>query len=142
MKYKLILLLLVALLTAGLLPVSAQDIDCEIDVWVFNEDYFLGHDEPQYQVDYHFLCKKGLWIHCKNLDALDYLPISSNYFWHEEDSYTLTSKKFIWTYPEKKVGNNCVSLWYGVAPSLPLKIPTSWYNRIIGKRILWGDVDP
>jgi len=91
-----------------ILKVLEMGFDCEIDVWVVDERYFLGHDEPQYEVDYHFLCKKGLWIHCKNLEALDYLPINSNYFWHEEDCYTLTSKRFIWTYPEKKVGNNCV----------------------------------
>lgn len=91
-----------------ILKVLKMGFDCEVDVWLTQGSFYLGHDEPQYKIDYSFLCKEGLWIHCKNLEALESVPISSNYFWHEEDCYTLTSKKFIWTYPEKKVGKRAV----------------------------------
>ncbi len=31
-----------------------------------------------------------------------------NFFWHENDKYTLTSKNFIWTYPGEKTGGNSI----------------------------------
>ena len=32
--------------------------DVEIDVWLIDGNFFLGHDEPQYQVHGTFLMKK------------------------------------------------------------------------------------
>jgi hypothetical protein len=77
--------------------------DCEIDLWVFDGRLYLGHDGPQYNVTDQFIKETGLWIHCKNLDAMAYCQndIKLNYFWHENDTYTLTSKGFIWAYPGK-----------------------------------------
>jgi hypothetical protein len=77
--------------------------DCEIDLWVFDDRLYLGHDGPQFNVTEQFLKQPGLWIHCKNLSALAYCQndIKLNYFWHENDTYTLTSKGFIWAYPGK-----------------------------------------
>ena len=44
--------------------------DVEIDIWHVNCKWYLGHDEPKYEVtDYSFLQKDGLWIHAKNGDA-------------------------------------------------------------------------
>jgi len=82
--------------------------DCEIDLWQKDSCFFLGHDYPQYKIDFSFLYNKGLWIHCKNLEALVNCPPSCNYFWHENDDYTLTSKKIIWTFPGKRVEKRCV----------------------------------
>ena len=80
--------------------------DVEVDVRYDcgQEKLFLGHDEPQYTVSWNWLAKrkKYLWIHCKNLDALHEFSFGTsgfNYFWHQEDYYTLTSKNYIWTYP-------------------------------------------
>ena len=80
-----------------------QGFDCEIDVWYKDQQFFLGHDFPDYQVSFDFLLQKGLWLHAKNLDALYVLGANSqmNYFWHQEDDFTLTSKNYIWTYPGK-----------------------------------------
>jgi hypothetical protein len=77
--------------------------DCEIDLWVFDDRLYLGHDGPQFNITEQFLKQPGLWIHCKNLSALAYCQndIKLNYFWHENDAYTLTSKGFIWAYPGK-----------------------------------------
>ena len=63
----------------------------------------MGHDIPEYAIHPTFLDQKGLWIHCKNLDSLNICTNKQNYFWHERDSYTLTSKNFIWTFPNKIV---------------------------------------
>lgn len=82
--------------------------DCEVDVWCIDGVFFLGHDEPQYPIDPYFLQQKGLWLHCKNFSALEACPENSNYFWHEADRHTLTSKKFIWTYPENITGEKSI----------------------------------
>jgi hypothetical protein len=31
-----------------------------------------------------------------------------NYFWHQSDDYTITSKGYFWTYPGKKISNKSV----------------------------------
>jgi hypothetical protein len=77
-----------------------QNYDCEIDLWVVNSELYLGHDEPQYLVDEQFINQMRLWIHAKNLAAFRWLRNThTNYFWHENDQYTLTSHQWIWTFP-------------------------------------------
>lgn len=79
---------------------TLEDFDCEIDLWVINNNLFLGHDEPQYAINEDFLSNKGLWIHAKNIEALDFLNGKKlNYFWHQEDKATITSLGYIWCYP-------------------------------------------
>lgn len=81
--------------------------DVEIDIWVFDNKIFLGHDkENLVQIDLKYIeeKKKVFWIHTKNFEALDFfskLEIKEelNYFWHQEDNYTLTSKNIPWIYP-------------------------------------------
>jgi hypothetical protein len=78
--------------------------DCEIDLWCLEKKFFLGHDGPQYSIGEKFLfdLSSKLWIHCKNLEALQFVSEnkgSLNGFWHQEDSYTLTTNGYIWTYP-------------------------------------------
>jgi len=80
--------------------------DVEVDIWFSTQTkkFFLGHDKPEYQIDVFWLAKNinKLWIHCKNIEALYEFSANMsgyNYFWHDTDKYTLTSKKYIWTYP-------------------------------------------
>jgi hypothetical protein len=86
--------------------------DVEIDVWMIKENFYLGHDEPQYKINRDFLLdnSKKLWCHAKNLNALkDMLSLAVlNCFWHQEDNFTVTSKKIIWTYPGFEVTDNSV----------------------------------
>lgn len=80
-----------------------EGFDVEIDMWVVNKEMYLGHDEPQYQVDWGYLArhKDSLWIHAKNFEALTSLNnYYFNYFWHDMDRYCITSKSFIWTHPD------------------------------------------
>jgi hypothetical protein len=85
-----------------ILTVCNQGFDCEIDLWFVNSQLYLGHDEPQYKISHDFISNNNLWIHAKNLDALHFLSTTTfNYFWHQTDDFTLTSKGFIWTYPGK-----------------------------------------
>lgn len=72
--------------------------DCEIDIWRIDDQLWLGHDEPQYVTSLSFLTQyhNGLWIHCKNIEALIYLKDDFNCFFHDKDLYTLTSRGHIW----------------------------------------------
>lgn len=73
--------------------------DCEIDVWLIAGKLFLGHDEPQYEIDIDFLLenKDKLWVHCKNTEAFpEMLKAHMNCFYHDKDTYTLTGAGYIW----------------------------------------------
>lgn len=80
--------------------------DVEIDVRMIDGVLFLGHDEPQYGTTQDWLNKRSdkLWIHCKNIEAIEWFNgiYGFNYFWHDTDTVTLTSKGFVWTYPGKQ----------------------------------------
>lgn len=84
-----------------------EGFDVEIDVWRIENNWFLGHDEPQYECDLSWLLDRSenLWCHAKNLEALhDMIHYPKlNCFWHQEDDYTLTSHGFIWTYPNQPI---------------------------------------
>ena len=89
--------------------------DVELDLWanLSNKKLFLGHDSPDHEISLNWLIerKNFIWIHCKNLDALNILTTDEknlNYFWHQEDDYTLTSKNYIWCYPSKKCSKNSI----------------------------------
>jgi len=85
-----------------------QGYNVEVDVW-FDDDkgWFLGHDYPQYTVDFQFLADSRFWIHCKNDKALYQMSkhkvTNLNYFWHQTDDFTLTSRNNVWCYPGKDV---------------------------------------
>ena len=82
--------------------------DVEIDLWRINSELFLGHDNAQYKINDSFLNlnKDKLWVHAKNLDCIAYLfNTDLNWFWHENDKFTLTSKNNIWCYPGTYISN-------------------------------------
>lgn len=92
--------------------------DCEIDVWYTNGDLILAHnltDDINYKVNDDFFKQKGLWCHAKNLEAINYLKnLDVNFFWHEDDQITITSKNWIWCHPninnEVKINNSIICL--------------------------------
>jgi hypothetical protein len=77
----------------------------EIDIWFIDDKWYLGHDNPTYEIKYHFLFDSRFWLHAKNGEAFDKLLNDKNYnfnvFWHTTEDWVLTSKKYIWTYPNK-----------------------------------------
>jgi len=78
----------------------AEHYDVEVDVWRSENKWYLGHDEPQYEIDSEFLVNERIWCHAKNLHAFqDLLVLDAHCFWHQKDDYTLTSSNFIWAYP-------------------------------------------
>jgi hypothetical protein len=79
--------------------------EVEIDMWWIEGRIYLGHDEPQYEVNDEWLGERidKLWVHCKNIELLSWIRNTSlHYFWHENDTVTLTSKNYIWAYPGKQ----------------------------------------
>jgi len=93
--------------------------------------------------------KDVLWIHCKNQEALEKLSTSSvkfNYFWHETDCYTLTSKGIGWVYPGMIPYSNSIIVMpenvnmyslqpeyiersYGICTDIPLFYRKKWRIR-------------
>ena len=71
----------------------SEGYDVEVDVWYVNGGFYLGHDKPQYKTNKIFLSNNHLWVHCKNVEALNQFRFDSsiNYFWHENDTVALTS---------------------------------------------------
>jgi len=86
--------------------------DVETDVWFIGNKFYLGHDNPSYEIDSQFLKNNNFWCHAKNIDALHEMLKCEDIhcFWHQEDDVTLTSRGYIWTYPSKELfkGSVCV----------------------------------
>lgn len=91
----------------------AKGYDVEVDIWYRDASFWLGHDEPQYQVDIKWFLEREpkLWIHCKNLEALfEVKKYALHYFWHENDTITLTSKNYVWAYPTATPIQNSIAV--------------------------------
>lgn len=92
--------------------------DCEIDIWCVADRLWLGHDRAEQEIEYNFLYPKmdKLWIHCKNIEAMLFFidknksGSSFNFFWHENDKYTLTSLGYVWAYPSRVVYENAINV--------------------------------
>lgn len=92
----------------------SKEYDVEIDVWYKDGVLWLGHDKPDYGVDFRWFRDRisKLWIHCKNIDTLNYFnkcEYEFNYFWHQEDDVTITSLGYFWTYPGKQLIENSIA---------------------------------
>ena len=76
-------------------------LDVEIDIMFIDGQCFLGHDVPMYPVEFSWLVARQhkLWIHCKNSQAFIWLcqiGAELNFFWHDTDKYTFTSRGTPW----------------------------------------------
>ena len=89
--------------------------DVEVDIWKVNDKFYLGHDTFQYEIDISWIDDRAhkLWVHCKNIEVLEFLNkynYDINYFWHKNDTVTLTSKNYIWAYPGKQSIKNSIAV--------------------------------
>ena len=96
---------------------KGYDVEIDLRIDESTKTLWLGHDTPDYKVTWYWLAQRlrNLWIHCKDYNTL--VELSShetskdngfdipaggcNFFWHQEDEYTLTSNNIIWAYPGK-----------------------------------------
>lgn len=91
------------------LLLAAENYYVELDVWFKDNEFWLGHDAPEYKVDLSFLKNDKFFCHAKNIEALHkMLENDVHCFWHEKDLVTMTSKKYVWKYPEVYF---CGKLW-------------------------------
>jgi hypothetical protein len=111
-----------------------EGFDVEIDVWLDKDGFYLGHDSPQYKVEFSFLRKTGLWIHCKHVEAMAVLSSFSeiNAFMHT-DGIIITPNRFLWTAPGLQLTSVSIAVmpetvpdWdiskaFGVCTDFPLK---------------------
>jgi glycerophosphoryl diester phosphodiesterase len=86
--------------------------DVEIDVWYHDDAFYLGHDEPDTECPLWLLNNEKIWVHAKNLPAIQKCIEAStpNFFWHQNDDYTLTNLGLIWTYPGKDLTNKSIAV--------------------------------
>ena len=100
--------------------VIQMDFDAEIDVWLVDDQWYLGHDNPQHEINFSFLRHEALWCHAKNLAALDTMLKDGKIhcFWHQEDDFTVTSRGIIWAYPGMDITSNAVAVMPADATSI------------------------
>jgi hypothetical protein len=85
--------------------------DVEVDVWNVDGNLYLGHDNPQHLITLDYLKNDNLWCHAKNKEALEImLKNNIHCFWHQNDQYTLTSKGYIWVYPDVSLLQNSIAV--------------------------------
>lgn len=105
--------------------------DAEIDLWVDRRGRMsLGHDGATDElVDKEFLLKPGLWVHCKNLNAIQALHYDQtlrkvNFFYHDSDPFVLTSRGYIWHHsscPPVRVSKKSIKVSLQVEPLTDLE---------------------
>lgn len=77
--------------------------EVEVDIRYINNEFWLGHDEPQYKIELSWikLRKDKIWFHCKDQNSsIKFLELNDNfkYFCHKNDDYVLTSTGNIWVH--------------------------------------------
>ncbi len=87
-----------------------QGYEVEVDIWLINDTWYLGHDQPQFYTNDKILNNDKIWFHAKNVQALDKMIDLKfkKFFWHDKDSFTLTSNGYIWTYPGETLTKNSI----------------------------------
>jgi hypothetical protein len=100
---------------SAILTARQQGYDVEIDLWFNNDGWWLGHDSPQYKIDFDWLRiidKKSyfdvhhVWIHAKTIQTLYQLRKmrwEGHVFFHEKDPTVLTNTGYLWTYPGQEL---------------------------------------
>lgn len=88
----------------------------EIDVWLVDNTWFVGHDKPDTFIDLEYLMNRAnyLWIHAKNKEAFEELVSLRKeghnlcVFWHTTEDYCFTSNLDVIVYPGKPLIENSV----------------------------------
>ena len=56
--------------------------EVEVDVWYKDNILWLGHDKPDYGVDFKWFRDRidKLWIHCNNIEAMEFFNVNFETF--------------------------------------------------------------
>jgi hypothetical protein len=79
-----------------------QGFDVKIDLWLENNELYLGDEKPEYKMEIDLLSTyhHKLWLHCHDLaiierfHGLDAMGVKLNYFYLNLDPITRTSKGY------------------------------------------------
>jgi hypothetical protein len=96
-----------------------QGFDVEVDVWVIDNNIFLGHDTPDHPITSSFLTERRnkLWCHAKNLESMTVLKtLDMNAFFHDTDAYVYTTKGFIWAHPTSEFSKDTICVMSSTNP--------------------------
>lgn len=107
--------------------------DAEIDVWFVYGQLYSGHDNPQYKIEKFFIFNSNLWVHCKNIEAMEFMSGKGlNAFAHDDD-IIITPNGYLWTAPGFPITSRSIavmpelasdwniSLACGVCTDFPIK---------------------
>ena len=98
----------------------AQNFDVEIDVWWVDDEFWLGHDNPQYDIGVDFLRQDGLWCHAKDIKTFyKLIEIGAHCFSHDQDEVALTTKGYLWS----TYGNQMTDKSICVMPPRNIELP-------------------
>lgn len=80
----------------------SKGFDVEIDIWNVGGHLYLGHDVGQYEVNLDWLTarKDRLWVHTKNILAVQFIMNSNlRFFFHEKERHTIIyNANLIWSH--------------------------------------------
>lgn len=101
--------------------------DVKIDVWILANLSIVasGNDKPEYILEPAFLLKNKdkLWFHCNNIEAIYALSNEGfRAFFHQNDDFTLTTNKKIWTFPGKQLTENSIAVLQGDISTSPYSL--------------------
>lgn len=88
--------------------------DVEVDIRYINDEFWLGHDFPQYKIELSWinLRKDKIWFHCKDQESsIKLIELNDGYkfFCHKNDDYVLTSDRYIWVHDlNSKINDKCI----------------------------------
>lgn len=89
----------------------ADGFDVEVDVWYYDNKFYLGHDTPNVEVSINYLTNRKIWCHAKSIQTLaKLLTTNAHCFWHQNDDTTLTSDRYMWTYPGKELTKQSIAV--------------------------------
>jgi len=100
--------------------------DIEVDMWLIDGKFWLGHDKPTDLLkDKSLLNSSKAWIHCKNLMMLQYMTekkMGAPFFSHDTDDAVLASNGYIWCYPGFQAGRQSIVVIPERVPHMELDV--------------------
>jgi len=77
--------------------------EVEVDIRYIDNEFWLGHDTPQYKIELSWMSirKDRIWFHCKDKDSsIKLLELNEGFkfFCHSNDDFILTSTGHLWVH--------------------------------------------
>ena len=88
--------------------------EVEVDLRFVNDEFWVGHDSPQYRIELSWMVlrKEKIWFHCKDQEsAIKLLETNEKFkfFCHKQDDFVLTSTGHIWVHDlNSKINDMCI----------------------------------